>query len=165
VTADQIIAAIHLGNAANDKDEFIPMMRAVEQAAAGLAQTTGRSDLAIGTLLADAGYFTETNLTAEGPDRLIAAGDRRTLADSEITNGDPPPDATPREQMRHRVATETGRALYRKRSTTVEPVNGHLKDRIGLRRFSRRGLSAGLGELNLAAATLNLLKLHRTANA
>ncbi|HEY3716758.1 MAG TPA: transposase, partial [Jatrophihabitantaceae bacterium] len=69
------------------------------------------------------------------------------------------------DQMRHRVATEEGRQLYRQRCTIVEPVNGHLKDRTGLRRFSRRGLPAALAELNLAAATLNLLKLHRTAIA
>lgn len=165
VTADQLITAVSLSNLANDTDQFIPMMHATEAAIADLAQSTDRDDLAIGVLLADAGYFSEANLTAEGPDRLIAAGDRRSQHDSPVTTGEPPPGSTPSARMRHRVATEEGRALYRHRSSTVEPVNGHLKDRIGLRRFSRRGQEAGLGELNLAATVLNLLKVHRTATA
>lgn len=165
VTADQLITAVSLSNHANDKDEFIPMMRAAERAVADLAETTGRDDLELGVLLADAGYFTEANLTAEGPDRLIAAGDHRDQHAAPVTKGDPPAEASPATKMRHLVATAEGRALYRQRSSTVEPINGHLKDRIGLRRFSRRGMPAGLGELNLAAATLNLLKLHRAAIA
>jgi transposase len=165
VTADQLITAVAVSNQANDTEQFIPMMRATERAVADLAETTSRNDLGLGVLLADAGYFTEANLTAEGPDRLIAAGDRRDQHTAPVTSGDPPSDASPADTMRHRVATAEGRALYRQRSSTVEPVNGHLKDRIGLRRFSRRGMPAALGELNLAAATLNLLKLHRAAPA
>jgi transposase len=165
VTADQLITAVALSNHANDAAELIPMMSAATQAAEAIGAATGRTDTTIATVLADAGYFTETNLTAPGPDRLIAANDRHKHATAPVTTGDPPPGASPADQMRHRIRTEEGRNLYRQRSTTVEPVNGHLKDRIGLRRFSRRGLTAGLAELNLAAATLNLLKLHRAATA
>ena len=50
---------------------------------------------------------------------------------------------------------------YRRRGVTVEPVNGHLKDRHGLRQFSRRGLRAVQAEAELAAATANLLKIWR----
>jgi hypothetical protein len=42
----------------------------------------------------------------------------------------------------------------------VEPVIGHLKDRIGLRRYARRGLAAVTAELHLAAAALNLTRLY-----
>ena len=55
-----------------------------------------------------------------------------------------------------------GLAAYRRRGATVEPVIGHLKDRIGLRRFSRRGLRAAAAELHLAAAMVNLTRLHNT---
>lgn len=41
-------------------------------------------------------------------------------------------------------------------------MNGHLKDRIGLRTFSRRGLSAVNSELHLAALVANLLKIYRS---
>jgi transposase len=165
VTADQLIVAVGLSNHPTDTDELIPMMTAAAKAATDIRGMTGRTDTTIGTVLADAGYFTDANLTAPGPDRLIAANDRRNHATTPLTTGDPPSEATPAAKMRHRVATEAGRTLYRQRASTVEPVNGHLKDRIGLRRFSRRGLNPALGELNLAAATLNLLKLHRAAIA
>jgi transposase len=165
VTADQLIVAVSLSNQPVDTNELIPMMTPAADAAAVISEATGRTDTAIGTVLADAGYFSETNLTAAGPDRLIAANDRHKHAAAPITTGDPPPDASPADRMRHQIQTEAGRKLYRHRASTVEPVNGHLKDRVGLRRFSRRGLTAGLGELNLSAATLNLLKLHRTAIA
>ncbi|MGW6195677.1 transposase, partial [Kribbella sp. NPDC055110] len=52
-----------------------------------------------------------------------------------------------------------GHATYKRRSATVETVIGHLKDQTGLRRFSRRGLTAATSELNLAATVVNLLKL------
>jgi hypothetical protein len=163
VTADQLIVAVELTNNANDADQLVPMMAAAVDAARTISKVTSRDDATIGTVLADAGYFTTTNITAAGPDRLIAANDRRKHAETPVVTGDPPSDATPTAKMRHRVATEEGRSLYRRRSCTVEPVNGHLKDRVGLRTFSRRGLPAALGELNLAAAVLNLLKLHRAA--
>jgi transposase len=165
VTADQLIVAVSLSNHANDTEQFVPMMAAATAAATTISEATGRTDTTIGTVLADAGYFSQHNLTAAGPDRLIAANDRRRHNTSELTSGEPPPDATPAARMRHRVATEEGRTLYRRRSATIEPVNGHLKDRTGLRTFARRGLTANLAELNLSCAVLNLLKLHRAAIA
>ena len=61
--------------------------------------------------------------------------------------------------MRHRLRTPEGAQLYKKRAATVETVNAHLKDRIGLRRFSMRGLDACRGELTLAALVHNLRRL------
>jgi hypothetical protein len=61
---------------ANDSEEFIPMMAAMQQAGK-LFQAAGRDDAVVGVLLADAGYASEANLAAEGPDRLIALGSRR----------------------------------------------------------------------------------------
>ena len=67
--------------------------------------------------------------------------------------------------MRHRLKTPEGAAAYSRRGGIVEPVNAHLKDQVGLRRFSRRGYRAAASELNLAAAVVNLLKLHRHTTA
>jgi hypothetical protein len=64
--------------------------------------------------------------------------------------------------MAHRVRTPQGHELYRHRSPMVEGVNGQLKDVIGLRRFSRRGLRAITSELHFAAAVHNLLKIFRS---
>ena len=63
-------------------------------------------DLQIGTVLADAGYFTEENLTMPGPDRLIAPGKHRDLpTGTDPAPGPPPGDATARELMRDRLRT------------------------------------------------------------
>ena len=48
------------------------------------------------------------------------------------------------------------------RGVTVEPVNGHLKDRHQLRQFSCRGIEAAQAEAELATATANLLKIWRS---
>jgi transposase len=74
----------------------------------------------------------------------------------------PPPSATARQVMEHRLNTEDGRALYKRRGATVEPAIGTLKTILD--RFSRRGLTAALGELQLAALAFNLMKIHRAAN-
>jgi transposase len=115
----------------------------------------------IGILLFDAGYWTQDNLTAPGPDRLIAPGKNRDLP---RPGQDPPPlpeDADAGTRMIHRLATAEGSALYKRRAATVEPVNGHLKERIALRRFARRGLAACQAELDFAALALNLGKFLR----
>jgi hypothetical protein len=117
----------------------------------------------IGTLLFDAGYWTQDNLTAPGPDRLIAPGKNAALPHPGQHRDPPPQDADPATHMIHRLATDEGAALRKRRSATVEPVNGHLKDRTALRRFARRGLAACQAELTFATMVLNLGKLCRLA--
>jgi transposase len=166
ITADQIIVALSLGQNPNDTEQFIPMMHAAHAAAATLHTLTGRPEHRIGTLLADAGYPSDANFTAPGPDRLIALGKTRTQAKAAKTNpaqGDPPEGSTAREAMDHRLRTPEGARLYKRRGATVEPGIGNLKKLID--RFSRRGLAAATSELNLAAASFNLLKIHRAATS
>jgi transposase len=161
VTADQLIAAVQLGQSPNDQAGFVPMMRAVEQTAAQLHQRTRHPGHVIGTVLADAGYASDTNLAAPGPDRLIALGKARDPARTSHTApavGPIPADATPREAMRHRLRTQHGAQLYKRRGATVEPGIGNLKKILD--RFSRRGLAAATSELHLAATAFNLRKLH-----
>ena len=52
-----------------------------------------------------------------------------------------------------------GRALYRQRQATIEPVFGQLKFNRQIRRFQRRGRAACRSEWRFIAATHNLLKL------
>ena len=56
--------------------------------------------------------------------------------------------------------TSTGRQLYAKRKTTIEPVYGQIKYNRGITHFMRRGRAAVQSEWRLVAATHNLLKLH-----
>ncbi len=113
-------------------------------------------------MLADAGYASDTNLAATGPDRLIALGKSRDQARAACTapaTGTPPPEATVRQVMDHRLRTAEGAQLYKRRGATVEPGIGNLKKIID--RFSRRGLDAVTSELHLAATAFNILKVHR----
>jgi transposase len=161
VTDDHLILAVAACQTPGDVDQAQPMISNVEQAAAAITAHTGRTDTTIGLLLFDAGYLSEANLTAPGPDRLIATGKHRTLehtARQPTHTTDPP--TTPIQAMTRRLTHPDTMHDYRRRSATVEPVNGHLKDLTGLRRFLTRGLANITGELHLAAATLNLRRLH-----
>jgi hypothetical protein len=62
--------------------------------------------------------------------------------------------------MRDVLATPEGRALYRERQITIEPVFGQIKFNRAIKRFQRRGRSAVRSEWRLIAATHNILKLH-----
>jgi Transposase DDE domain len=117
----------------------------------------------IGILLFDAGYWTEDNLTAAGPYRLIASGKTRDLPRPGQDLPPLPEDADAGTCMIHRLATVEGAALYiyKRRGATVEPVNDHVKDGIAMRRFTRRGLAACQAELDFAAMVLNLGKFLR----
>ena len=74
---------------------------------------------------------------------------------------DPPPEsASPKEHMAYKLRTDIGNALYRLRKSTVEPVIGIIKEVLGFRQFSLRGLSATSGEWNLVCLAYNLKRLH-----
>jgi transposase len=157
-----VVVAAAVTQDGNDAKQCAPMMAATEAAlhAAGVFDP-------IGMLLFDAGYWSDANATAEGPSRLIATTkdykQRKAARDLGATVGEPPGDAAPLEAMEHRLRTAEGAALYAKRSVTVEPVFGQVKDGRGFRRFMRRGLHAVDAEWQLICATHNLLKLHRTS--
>jgi hypothetical protein len=110
----------------------------------------------IGVLVEDAGYHSAANLTAPGPDRLIADGKTRDLARREPADGPPPGDATAVEANAHRLATPQGRALYKRRAPDVEGLHASLKDRGGLRRVSLRGLHNATSEFLFAGLAHNL---------
>ena len=151
VTDDHLILGVHLSQDANDTHCFTPTLDAATLQAVALGKR-------IGTVLADAGYFTEHNLTAPGPARLIAPGKNRdvhTEAREQPAQGSPPIDASPVDQMRHRLREPANATLYKRRGATVEPVIAHLKEQTKLRRFARRGLQAVTAELHLAAAVIN----------
>lgn len=165
-SGDQLIVATGVGQQTGDTGQFVPMLAAAEQAAEDCRQVSGREDITIGVALADAGYFSEGNLTAPGPDRLIALGRGSRQHNDALrrpATGEPPPGATARQAMDHRLRTPEGSRLYKRRGATVEPAIGNLKKI--LPRFSRRGLAAATAEVDLAATAFNLLKIYRTGPA
>lgn len=67
-----------------------------------------------------------------------------------------------RAQMDTALAHPIGAKLYAKRQHSIEPVFGNIKNNLGYRRFTRRGINAVNSEWRLICAAHNLLKL-RTA--
>lgn len=59
-----------------------------------------------------------------------------------------------------RLRTATGKALYAKRKSTIEPTFGVIKQVQGFRQFLLRGFEAVNGEWNLVCIAFNLKKLH-----
>jgi DDE family transposase len=72
------------------------------------------------------------------------------------------PAATVVQQMRDKLATEAGKATYKRRKCIPEPVFGQIKEGRGFRRFSFRGLAKVAAEWSVVALTHNVLKLFRS---
>ncbi len=90
-------------------------------------------------------------------------GHHRSVADLEKQSDPPPPgaEASAVEVMRHRVRTAAGKAKYKLRQQTVEPVFGIIKEALGFRRFSLRVLAQAGLEWTLVCLAYNLRRLHR----
>ena len=162
---DHLILAVDITQSGNDLGSGIPMMSAAVDAVKQLAIALHNPDLRIGTFLMDAGYCSTDTITAPGPDRLIAtARDLKEAADNAGPTVRSPDALNELGKMAKRLVEPDNAELYKRRGATIEPLNGHIKDRRGLRRFSRRGLPAVLSELNLAAMATNLAKLHKHLN-
>jgi hypothetical protein len=62
--------------------------------------------------------------------------------------------------MAYKLRTEIGQEIYKLRKSTVEPVIGIIKEIMGFRQFSLRGLAAAAGEWCLVCLAFNLKQLH-----
>jgi hypothetical protein len=95
----------------------------------------------------------------EGIDLLVAPDRQKHGEEVPVATGPPPPGAGVAEQMRHKLRTPEGRAVYKLRKAVVEPVFGQIKEVRGFRRFLLRGLVKVEAEWKLICTTHNLLKL------
>ena len=116
-------------------------------------------------LLADAGYFSEDNISflhqqnikaLIPPDRI-----RHTEKPLAAPRGRIPKNLSLKDRMRRLLVTKRGKKLYGKRKETVEPVFGQIKEERGFRRFLLRGLEKVKAEWRIICTTHNLLKLYR----
>jgi hypothetical protein len=74
---------------------------------------------------------------------------------------DPPAaEATLKVEMVYKLQTEEGKAFYGLRKCTVEPIIGIIKETMGFRQFSLRGLMKAAGEWNLVCLAYNFRRLH-----
>ncbi len=160
VDANGIVLAATVTQKHGDVELLQPMMAATRQEL-DAAGATGP----IGTMLFDAGYCSDDNISAPGPDRLIATGKsyklRRRVRAEGPGSGPPPSGASPTKQMEHRLCTAEGMELYKLRQVMVEPAFGDVKENLGYRGFLLRGLAACDAEWRLICAAKNLRKLHR----
>ena len=130
----QIIVAAALTQQANDKQQLVPMLLAVEK-------NTGEKPAQAS---ADAGYFSQAQITddkLQGMDLHVAPerlrhGEKITGVGDQASPSAPP---TLIEQMRQKLKTAQGHAVYKMRKAIVEPVFGQIKEARGFRRFSLRG--------------------------
>lgn len=151
-----LIVAASLSNHPNDQREAAPTLDA-------LSPQVGQPAAAA----LDNGYFSETTvraLEARGIDPYIATGrepHHPSWRGFFAEHPEPPStDASLKEQMAHKLRTEIGQAIYRLRKCTVEPVIGIIKEVLGFRQFSLRGLAAAAGEWCLVCLAFNLKRLH-----
>jgi len=163
VTEEQIIVAAELVQEENDVQQLRPMLGKANENLAAIG-----SDQKIGVVLGDAGYWSEANCSQanpEGPELLVATTkdwkQRQAMREQPAPRGRISASLSPRERMERKLLTKRGRALYKKRGQTVEPVFGQIKSARGCDRFRRRGKSACASEWQLICATHNLMKLWR----
>ena len=148
----------------NDLYQLEPMIQETKKSLAGAGIEKG-----IGTCTADTGYWRDdlavVSIEAQGPKLLIAVQkdwkQREQCVDQEHSQGRIPTDASSRERMGRRLETKWGKAKFKLRSRTVEPVFGQIKAAMGIYGFMRRGLDAVRSEWKLICSCHNLMKLFR----
>ena len=147
----------------NDKRQVEPMLDAL----AALPDALGRVESAV----MDNGYYSAANVKAcldRQIEPLIALGrEAHHLPLAERFGPDAPEPETddPVVRMAWRLKTRAGRALYAQRKATVEPVFGIIKQAMGFRQFSLRGLTAVAGEWTLVTLAFNLKRMHILSRA
>jgi len=143
----QVIVATDIVQDENDKHQQSMLYRVEEN--------TGRKPN-IGLL--DNGYWDEKELRKieESGIELYVA----TTSSAKLSEMRPPiSETTYKDRMERKLLTKEGKEIYKKRSTSVEPVFGQIKNRISS--LLLRGLEKVKGEWTLISITHNILKLWR----
>ncbi len=154
----QLVLGARLAGNASDRNELVADIDTI-------AQVLGVPV----TVLADNGYATEDEvqtLETRKIEVLVAPG--RPTGQRRY---DFRPDKPPAERkaalpdwlvpMKERLESEEGRAKYRLRQQTVEPVFGIIKRVLGFRQFLMRGHARVEGEWQLVCLAYNMKRLHR----
>jgi transposase len=142
-----IIVAAELTNCASDAGELPSMLRAVQDHLGTLPEQA----------LADTGYKSEAvfeALAASGCDLVVSLGREGKQALSLD------PERLPHTAaMAAKLQTAEGRAAYRRRKWIAELPNGWIKNVLGFRQFSLRGLHRVKAEWKLVCLALNLRRM------
>lgn len=163
----RLLVAQGVSDAPNDKEQLVPTLGATS----GVIES-------IEAVLVDSGFYSEAAVRTiegglEGPagPRVYAALGRQPhgrsveALEKRADPPEPPAGASVAEVMKHRLGTKAGRARYALRKQTIEPVFGIIKEAMGFRRFSLRGLAKVRTEWTLVTLSYNLKRLfHLGAN-
>jgi len=109
-----------------------------------------------------AGVYVQVYYAKESDCIACAEKSRCTKAKKRIVSRDPREHLF--EQMRIRLKTPLGKALYKLRKITVEPVNGNIKYNKKFNQFSLRGVRKTKIELILMGLVHNAGKIHDRLN-
>ncbi len=164
VAVDQgslLIVGWALSNHRNDSQEAEPTLAAIPSAI-GMPEAAAL----------DTGYFGPATLAAcakRGIEPYIATGrdpHHPSWQQRFAPLPDPPSeDATSQVKMAYKLRTALGKAIYGARKCTVEPVIGIIKEVLGFRQFSLRGIQAAAGEWCLVCLAFNLKRFHTVSGA
>jgi len=152
-----LVVASGVTQAPNDKRQLEPMLAKTS----ALPEELGEAEI----VLADAGYFSEANVTAcaaAGIEPLIALGredHHPSLSERFASAPAAPEKPTPVDVMAHRLQTPEGKTLYAKRKCMPEPVFGIIKSVLGFRQFLLRGLDNVRGEWSLVTMAWNVKRM------
>jgi len=161
-TESLLIVGNDLTNHANDKKELEPALDSIPE-------QIGKPKVVI----ADSGYYSEANVKKCESRKIspyIATGRMKHNEKLEsrfnleqVSESQEHSDKTlsVKEEMQSKLKTELGRAIYRVRKSTVEPVFGIIKSVMGFRMFSVRGEANAKGEWSLVCSAFNLKRMHR----
>nr|WP_283444796.1 transposase [Noviherbaspirillum suwonense] len=148
-----IIVAVELTNSGADSQQLPKVLGAVKR-------NTGADPQQV---VADAGYRSEAVFEAllEHPAELIVALGREGKQEVRIDRSKRPLSAAMAEKFKSVVTQEA----YRKRKWLSEPPNGWVKNVLGFRQFSMRGLVKAQAEWKLVCAALNLRRMANMMSA
>ncbi len=157
-TETMMVITAHVSQACNDKREVVPTLEQIAALPTALGQ--------VQTLIADNGFLSQANVIAcndVGVEPLLALkrqAHHAPVLERFAPDAPEPQTADPVVQMAHRLSTQAGRALYALRKQTVEPVFGIIKQAMGWRQMSMRGLHKAQGEWNLVTMAWNIKRMH-----
>ncbi len=148
--ANHIIVAAEVVNTSSDAHQLLPVLDAVK------TNTEATPEQA----LADAGYRSEeemAKLAKKHPKtELIIALGREGREQAKPIDSDRYPHTV---AMQAKFQTDKGKADYRKRKWIAEPPNGWIKNVLGFRQFSMRGIEKAKAEFKLVCMALNLRRM------
>ena len=153
--AFQLIVGQRVTQAANDKQQLVPLVETIEQQSGQKPQG----------VLVDSGYCSEENLKYLDQRRIegfVATEKQKHAQRNESCKPGPLPMGASRvERMERKLQTKVGAAVYARRKCIVEPAFGQIKQARGFRQFLLRGLEKVRGEWALICMTHNILKFHK----